>query len=125
VDRHLYDRDLTLQQRAKRQRLRIRSVLLDLNLFTANISGQPTHLTRLEFELLHYLVRNENRIISQQELVEQVLGASYQAESSLIRVHVSALRKKLRQASVAIQTRRGRGYRFDRQRLAVPSKKSP
>jgi len=80
--------------------------------FTVRAGGHPIALTCMEFDTLAYLMRNAPRVISQQELFSSVAGSVYQAESSLMRVHVSNLRRKLGGHGQLIHTVRGRGFQF-------------
>ncbi|RDU25213.1 response regulator transcription factor [Anaerosacchariphilus polymeriproducens] len=62
----------------------------------ATANGQALNLTRKETGILEYLLLYQGRPISQEELVEHVWDGSVNCFSNSIRVHISALRKKLR-----------------------------
>ena len=85
---------------------------LNLRLFSAVLDAQPLPLTRLEFDLLVYLVLNGDRVVSQLEILGAVLGARQGEVNSVVRVHVSRIRAKLGAHAGLIQTVRGRGFRF-------------
>lgn len=53
-------------------------------------------LTRKEYSILEYFMLNQNRIISQEELIEHVWDAQVNSFSGAIRVHMATLRKKLK-----------------------------
>ena len=74
--------------------------------------GNEIFLTRKEFGLLEYLILHQENPISQEELIEHVWDASVDNFSNSIRVHISALRKKLRTALGydPIINRVGQGY---------------
>lgn len=57
---------------------------------------KPVSLTRKENGILEYLLLNQGRPISQEELIEHVWDASVDSFSGSIRVHMSSLRKKLK-----------------------------
>ncbi len=57
---------------------------------------ERVHLTRKENGILEYLLLNQGRPISQEELMEHVWDASVDSFSGAIRVHMSSLRKKLK-----------------------------
>jgi len=80
--------------------------------FTVRAGGHPVPLTCMEFDTLAYLMRSAPRVVSQRELFSSVAGSAYHAQSSLMRVHVSNLRRKLRGHGHVIQTVRGRGFQF-------------
>jgi DNA-binding response OmpR family regulator len=88
------------------------AICMDFERFAAHANGRVLTLTRLEFDLLAYLMRHAHRVVSQEELVQRVIHGVYRAESSLIRVHVAHLRRKLGLQAGVIETVRGRGLRF-------------
>ena len=79
---------------------------------TAQVNGEAVALTRKENGILEYLLLNQGRPVSQEELMEHVWDNSVDRFSNSIRVHISALRKKLRQALGydPIHNRIGEGY---------------
>ena len=78
----------------------------------ATAAGQPLALTRKETGILEYLLRHRGRPVSQEELLEHVWDNSVDNFSNSIRVHISALRKKLRAALGydPVRNRIGEGY---------------
>ena len=79
---------------------------------TATAAGQPLALTRNETGILEYLLLHRGRPVSQEELLEHVWDNSVDNFSNSIRVHISALRKKLRAALGydPVRNRIGEGY---------------
>ncbi len=79
---------------------------------TATAAGQPLALTRKESGILEYLLLHRGRPVSQEELLEHVWDNSVDNFSNSIRVHISALRKKLRAALGydPVRNRIGEGY---------------
>ena len=79
---------------------------------TATAAGQPLALTRKETGILEYLLLHRGRPVSQEELLEHVWDNSVDNFSNSIRVHISALRKKLRTALGydPVRNRIGEGY---------------
>lgn len=78
----------------------------------AAVCGEALSLTRKETGILEYLMLNQGRPVSQEELIEHVWDSSVDSFSNSIRVHISALRKKLRSALGydPIYNRIGEGY---------------
>jgi two-component system phosphate regulon response regulator PhoB len=76
------------------------------------VDDAPVRLTRREFELLHYLVQNKNRVISRDRLLERVWGYERPVETRSVDVHVGRLRNKLGGAARQVETVVGLGYRF-------------
>ncbi|MBS5145183.1 MAG: response regulator transcription factor [Butyricicoccus pullicaecorum] len=81
---------------------------------TIEINGEPVNLTAKEFSILEYFLLNQERLITQQELIDHVWNGDANPFSNSIRVHLSALRKKLKHVlgHDPIQTRIGEGYRL-------------
>ena len=79
---------------------------------TASVRGETLSLTRKETGILEYLLLHQGRPVSQEELMDHVWDNSVDNFSNSIRVHISALRKKLRAALGydPIRNRIGEGY---------------
>lgn len=79
---------------------------------TIFIDDKELKLTRKESGILEYLLLNQGRPVSQEELIDHVWDSSVDLLSNSIRVHISALRKKLKQelGYDPIENRIGVGY---------------
>ena len=79
---------------------------------TAFAKGEEIALTRKELAILEYLILHRGRPVSQEELIEHVWDGSVDNFSNSIRVHISALRKKIRTVlgKDPITNRVGQGY---------------
>lgn len=79
------------------------------------VDDTPLELTPIEFDLLHALGRHRGRVLSREQLIEQVWGYDYYGDERVVDVHIGRLRKKLeaiRPNFQPIVTVRGVGYRF-------------
>jgi DNA-binding response OmpR family regulator len=78
------------------------------------IDGNEIDLTNNEFNLLAYFVRNRGRIISQEELAQNVWDIHFDTQTNYINVYISYLRKKMREHSDFdfIETVRKKGFMF-------------
>ena len=87
-------------------------ITFDTRTRKAAIDSEELSLTRKETALLEYFMLHQNRIISPEELIEHIWDGSVNSFSNSIRVHISALRKKLRTAlgNDPIQNKIGQGY---------------
>jgi len=81
---------------------------VDLSARSVTLSGQLVALSMREFDLLHVLMLNAQRVMSREQLEQQLYSWGYEVESNAVEVHIHHLRKKL-QADL-IQTVRGVGY---------------
>jgi DNA-binding response OmpR family regulator len=76
----------------------------------------PVELTPLEFDLLYALARYRNRVLSREQLIEQVWGYDYYGEDRVVDVHLGRMRKKVEDNAATprlVVTVRGAGYRFE------------
>ncbi len=92
--------------------LSYQKLILDTLTRVAQTDEKPISLTAKEFSILEYFLLNQGRLITQQELIDHVWNGDADPFSNSIRVHLSALRKKLKAAlgSDPIQTKIGEGY---------------
>lgn len=97
--------------------LRCGSVELDDASHEVRVAGRPVALPLREFELLRYLMRHQDRVMSPRELLDQVWGSDHSGDPSTLTVHVNRLRRRFGAAGATgdvIQTVRGVGYRMCR-----------
>jgi two-component system KDP operon response regulator KdpE len=88
---------------------------IDLDASQVLLRGVPVRLTRIEWRLVEVLARNQGRLVSQRDLLQQVWGPEYGTEANYLRVHMAALRKKLEvdpSRPVHFITEARMGYRF-------------
>ena len=81
----------------------------------ASSSGRVCELTLKEFELLCYLLENQARVVTRDELLNQIWGYEYDGETRTLDMHIRTLRQKLgEEGGSCIKTVRGVGYRLVR-----------
>ena len=88
--------------------LRCGAVQLDPSARLVKLDGESVMLSTREFDLLHALMLNAGRVMSREQLEQQLYSWGYEVESNAIEVHIHHLRRKLR--ADIIQTVRGVGY---------------
>jgi len=77
-------------------------------------NGVEVELTPKEFELLHFLVSQQGRVYSKEDLVSHLWGSEFDGFTNTVEVHVSALRQKLGDDNrKMIRTVRGVGYSWE------------
>ena len=86
--------------------------LLDAEARELVLDGARVNLTKLEFDVFHYLSQNDGKAISRDRLLDDVWGLSYHGGSNVVDVVIRALRKKIGPRADMIETVRGVGYRF-------------
>ena len=74
--------------------------------------GESIRLTRKEFALLEYLIKNSGRVATRQQLLDNVWGYSYFGDTRTLHVHIRRLRQKMNDCGTCVETVVGVGYRF-------------
>lgn len=93
--------------------LRWNPITLDPLRYEVRVGGRFVDLTVTEFNLMACFLRNPRRILSRQQLLQEVWSASPEATTRTVDTHVYRLRKKLGSLSDCIRTVRGLGYALD------------
>lgn len=81
------------------------------------IEGQEVHLTPIEYKLLCLLAKNVGKVLTHNYILNHVWPNPVEADSSLVRVFMATLRKKIEKdpsKPIYIQTHIGIGYRMNR-----------
>lgn len=101
----------------KNNTIPIHDFVVDIQNRSVSCQGKAVTLTKKEFDILHYLSLNKNRVITRVQLTEHIWGDVLEEdyESNYIDVHMKNLRKKLSVHASAdfIETVRGIGYRMN------------
>lgn len=92
--------------------LRFGNAELDQTNATLTVNGQSLVLPGKEFQILEFLMSNPGQVISTDRLFERIWGLDSDAETSIVWVYLSYLRKKLQSlgANVRIKATRNVGY---------------
>lgn len=80
---------------------------------TVKVDGKPIDLSLREYELLKYLLDNENIALSRDKILNNVWNYDYYGDSRTIDSHVKKIRHKLGKKGKYIKTIRGVGYKFE------------
>ena len=92
--------------------LKVADLVMNLDSKEVTRSEKPISLTAKEFQLLEYLVRNKNRVVSRADIALNVWDIDFDTKTNVIDVYVNFLRKKLDKEfdSKLIHTQVGMGY---------------
>ncbi|WP_201315590.1 response regulator transcription factor [Dyella sp. EPa41] len=88
---------------------------IDLARREVTLEGRPLALTRKEYAVLALLLRHAGRVVTQQQLLRDIWGATHTHDSHYLRIVVGKLRQKLGDDPAAprwLKTEPGVGYRF-------------
>ena len=90
----------------------IGNLCLDEKRRIVTVNEKEVNLTFKEFELLHYLLKNKNIVLSRDKIMSEVWETDFEGESRTVDVHIRTLRLKLGDAGKIIQTIRNVGYKI-------------
>ncbi|MET0934737.1 MAG: response regulator transcription factor [Luteibacter sp.] len=91
------------------------ALVVDLARREVMLEGAPVALTRKEFAVLALLVRHPGRVVSQQQILREVWGATHTQDTHYLRIVMGKLRQKLGDDPATprwLKTEPGVGYRF-------------
>jgi DNA-binding response OmpR family regulator len=90
-------------------------VTINFSAMEALRKGEPVVLTAMEFKMLKYLIQNAHRVISRDELLNEVWGYENYPSTRTVDNHILRLRQKLERdpsRPVHFRTMHGIGYKF-------------
>ena len=88
-------------------------ILIDEAGRTVTVDGKVLEFSLREYELLKYLVDNENIALSRDKILNNVWNYDYYGDSRTIDSHIKKIRHKLGKKGKYIKTMRGVGYKFE------------
>jgi two-component system response regulator RegX3 len=91
-------------------------VRLDTERHVIAINGSPVQFPLKEFELLEFLMRNCDRVLTRTQIIDRVWGSDYVGDTKTLDVHIKRLRAKIEvdpANPIYIQTVRGLGYKME------------
>ena len=91
------------------------SLALDTKKHEVLVDRKPVILTFKEFELLAYLMKNRNIVLTRDKILDVIWNYEYEGESRTVDVHIGSLRQKLGSCGNMIRTVRGVGYKLEEQ----------
>ncbi|RZS37854.1 two-component system OmpR family response regulator [Herbihabitans rhizosphaerae] len=97
--------------------LRYADLELDEDGYQVARAGRPVQLSPTEFKLLHFLLRNAGRVVSKQQILDQVWSYDFTGGEGVVESYISYLRRKIDHVEPRlIHTVRGIGYVLREQR---------
>ncbi|NLJ72712.1 MAG: response regulator transcription factor [Syntrophomonadaceae bacterium] len=77
------------------------------------VNANEVNLSPIEYELLIYLIKNKNQVLSREQILNAVWGFNYNGDLRTVDTHIWRLREKLQGKGELINTVRGYGYMLD------------
>jgi two-component system alkaline phosphatase synthesis response regulator PhoP len=86
-------------------------IVIDRSSYTVTVKGHEVRLPRKEFELLHFLARQPNRVFNREDLLKSIWGTDVYVLARTVDVHIRKIREKV--GEKYIRTVKGVGYKFN------------
>lgn len=101
-----------VQTKTANSKLQFGNITLDRTNFELSCNGRSIRLANKEFQLLELLMNNPEQLLSTEQIFEKIWGLDSDAETSIIWVYISYLRRKFKtlDANVLIHATRNVGY---------------
>lgn len=90
-----------------------KGLFINYSAHIVEVNGERAHLSPKEYDLLCYLVKNKNIVLSREQCISVVWGYDFFGDDRTLDTHVKTLRKNLKEYADCIVTVRGVGYRFE------------
>ena len=85
-------------------------IVMDLTRRDVQIDKKPAELTKKEFELLEFFLKNPNIVLSRDTILNEIWNFDYDGDTRIVDVHIFKLRTKLQDSGASIRSSRGIGY---------------
>ena len=98
------------------EKIEVGEITIFPQLYEVHVAGELIEVTPKEFELLLYMAKRANRILSREQLLNAIWNFDYAGETRIVDVHISHLREKIEKDTKNpqyIRTLRGFGYKFE------------
>jgi two-component system alkaline phosphatase synthesis response regulator PhoP len=90
--------------------IEIDGLIIDRTSYTVKVNGKEISLPKKEFELLFYLARNPNKVLTREDLLHHIWGTDVYVVARTVDVHIRKVREKI--GDDYITTVKGVGYKF-------------
>ena len=98
------------------EKIEVGEITIFPQLYEVHVAGELIEVTPKEFELLLYMAKRANRILSREQLLNAIWNFDYAGETRIVDVHISHLREKIEKDTKNpqyIRTVRGFVYKFE------------
>lgn len=76
------------------------------------VTGEKIHFTSSEFKIIHLLLKNKNRVLSREKILNHIAPGNFSANDRMIDTYISALRRKIKPSHFSIKSVYGEGYKI-------------
>lgn len=88
-------------------------ITIDYEKRLVSIEDTPVELTYKEFELLYYLFKNRDIVLTRDRILREIWGFDFEGETRVVDVHIGNIRQKLGDKGRIIKTIRNVGYKVE------------
>ena len=99
-----------LEPKDKVNNLMIGNLKIKKDLYSVEVDGKNLDLTKKEYDLLVYLLKNLNMVLSRDQILSEIWNFDYDGDTRIVDVHIFKLRQKIKDADLKIESLRGVGY---------------
>jgi len=103
-------------KRLKQENSQIRTIgdcVLDLNKRTCLLNNEPIFLTKVEFDLFLYFIDHKNKVLSRDDILNELWNFDYDGDTRIVDVHVFKLKSKVKSHLFDFKSIRGVGYSLE------------
>jgi len=94
-------------------KISINGIEIDEASYKVTVNGEELTLSKKEYEILLYFLKNKNIVLTRENLIENIWGYDFEGEIRTVDTLVKRLREKLLDKADMIVTVRGVGYKFE------------
>ena len=99
-------------EKEEKKIIKLNDLRINIKNHTVKEKDQEIPMTPKEFDLLVFLIRNDDQVFSRDKLLSEIWGYEFSGDTRTVDVHVRRLRKKI--GEDLIKTVRGVGYKFEK-----------
>ncbi|HKL12557.1 MAG TPA: response regulator transcription factor [Halanaerobiales bacterium] len=92
--------------------IKVNDLMINIKNHTVKVNDNEIPMTPKEFDLLVFLIRNDDQVFTRDTLLSKIWGYEFSGDTRTVDVHVRRLRKKI--GKDLIKTVRGVGYKFEK-----------
>lgn len=93
--------------------IKLEGLFIDFDSRKVKVKEEDITLTPKEYELLSFLVKNQNRVFSREQLLDKVWGYEFAGDYRTVDTHIKMLRESIKEYRKFIVTVWGTGYKFE------------
>lgn len=90
-----------------------KNIAVNTDSLTVRVDGEAVPLTTREFEILKFLLENQDKVITRENLIDNIWGYEHLGDEKIVNTHIKNIRRKL--GVDYIETIRGAGYKIEKE----------